>query len=210
MPIIPKILVFAGSVRSGAFSGRAADVAQKTLAMQGGEVTRISLADYPLPIMDEDLEREHGIPENAVRVARHIAAHDGVLIATPEYNGSIPPLLKNTVDWVSRVRHDGRKPFRPLEGKPVGLCSSSRGRYGGIRAIAHLRAVLVRCRMEVVSPECSVPEASEPSTRMANFPTNACNNPWSTYAARCWKPPDGVRLAHGDRRSHARPADRRA
>jgi chromate reductase len=158
MPIIPKILVFAGSVRSGAFSGRAADVAQKTLAMQGGEVTRISLADYPLPIMDEDLEREHGIPENAVRVARHIAAHDGVLIATPEYNGSIPPLLKNTVDWVSRVRHDGRKPFRPLEGKPVGLCSSSRGRYGGIRAIAHLRAVLVRCRMEVVSPECSVPE----------------------------------------------------
>lgn len=158
MPIIPKILVFAGSVRSGAFSGRAADVAQKTLAMQGGEVTRISLADYPLPIMDEDLEREHGIPENAVRAARHIAAHDGVLIATPEYNGSIPPLLKNTVDWVSRVRHDGRKPFRPLEGKPVGLCSSSRGRYGGIRAIAHLRAVLVRCRMEVVSPECSVPE----------------------------------------------------
>jgi len=158
MPIIPKILVFAGSVRSGAFSGRAADVAQKTLAMLGGEVTRISLADYPLPIMDEDLEREHGIPENAVRVGRHIAAHDGVLIATPEYNGSIPPLLKNTVDWVSRVRHDGRKPFRPLEGKPVGLCSSSRGRYGGIRAIAHLRAVLVRCRMEVVSPECSVPE----------------------------------------------------
>lgn len=158
MPIIPNILVFAGSVRSGAFSGRAADVAQKTLAMLGGEVTRISLADYPLPIMDEDLEREHGIPENAVRVARHIAAHDGVLIATPEYNGSIPPLLKNTVDWVSRVRHDGRKPFRPLEGKPVGLCSSSRGRYGGIRAIAHLRAVLVRCRMEVVSPECSVPE----------------------------------------------------
>lgn len=158
MPIIPKILVFAGSVRSGAFSGRAADVAQKTLAMLGGEVTRISLADYPLPIMDEDLEREHGIPENAVRAARHIAAHDGVLIATPEYNGSIPPLLKNTVDWVSRVRHDGRNPFRPLEGKPVGLCSSSRGRYGGIRAIAHLRAVLVRCRMEVVSPECSVPE----------------------------------------------------
>lgn len=158
MPIIPKILVFAGSVRSGAFSGRAADVAQKTLAMLGGEVTRISLADYPLPIMDEDLEREHGIPENAVRVARHIAAHDGVLIATPEYNGSIPPLLKNTVDWVSRVRHDGRKPFRPLEGKPVGLCSSSRGRYGGTQAIAHLRAVLVRCRMEVVSPECSVPE----------------------------------------------------
>src|SRR5690606_27658250 len=158
MPIIPKILVFAGSVRSGAFSGRAADVAQKTLAMLGGEVTIISLTACPLPTLDDVAEWEHGFREKAVGVARFIAALDGVLFATPEYNGSIPPLLKNTVDWVSRVRHDGRKPFRPLEGKPVGLCSSSRGRYGGIRAIAHLRAVLVRCRMEVVSPECSVPE----------------------------------------------------
>ena len=58
MAVIPKILVFAGSLRSGAFSGRTADVAQKELAMQGAEVTRISLADYPLPILDEDLEKE--------------------------------------------------------------------------------------------------------------------------------------------------------
>ncbi|TIT25968.1 MAG: NAD(P)H-dependent oxidoreductase, partial [Mesorhizobium sp.] len=68
MPVIPKILVFAGSVRSGAFSGRTADVAQRELAMQGAEVTRISLGDYPLPIMDEDLEKEEGIPQNAMRL----------------------------------------------------------------------------------------------------------------------------------------------
>jgi NAD(P)H-dependent FMN reductase len=66
MAVIPKILVFAGSIRSGAYSDRTADVAQKELAMQGAEVTRLSLADYPLPIMDQDLEREHGIPENAM------------------------------------------------------------------------------------------------------------------------------------------------
>ena len=156
MPAIPTILVFSGSVRTGAYSGKLADVAQKALALQGAEVTRISLADYPLPIIDEDLERESGMPDNAVRLGRQIAAHDGVLVATPEYNGSIPPLLKNAVDWVSRVRDSGGS--RPLVGKSVALCSSSSGRFAGIRAINHLRAVLVRCQMEVVTPECSVPD----------------------------------------------------
>lgn len=169
MPVIPKILVFAGSVRTGAFSGRTADVAQKGLALEGAEVTRIALADYALPIMDEDLEEEHGIPDNAMRLARQIAAHDGVLIATPEYNGSIPPLLKNTLDWVSRVRRDNGKAFRPLAGTPVGLCSSSSGPFAGTRAINHLRAVLVRCRMEVVTPECSVPEGATAFDEAGNF-----------------------------------------
>ncbi|MER8705869.1 MULTISPECIES: NADPH-dependent FMN reductase [unclassified Mesorhizobium] len=158
MAVIPKILVVAGSVRSGAYSGRTADVAQKELAMQGAEVTRISLADYPLPILDQDLEKEEGIPDNAFKLGRMIAAHDGLLIATPEYNGSIPPLLKNSIDWVSQLRKDGGRTFRPLAGKVAGLCSSSNGPFGGIRCINHLRAVLVRCRMEVVTPECSVPE----------------------------------------------------
>ncbi|MDX8525469.1 NADPH-dependent FMN reductase [Mesorhizobium sp. MSK_1335] len=161
MAVIPRILVFAGSVRTGAFSGRTADVAQKELAMQGAEVTRISLGDYPLPIMDEDLEKEKGIPENAVKLGRQIAAHDGLLIATPEYNGSIPPLLKNSIDWVSRNRRDGSRSFRPLYGKPVGLCSSSEGKFAGIRCINHLRAVLVRCQMEVITPECSIAGADE-------------------------------------------------
>ncbi|TGV46102.1 FMN reductase, partial [bacterium M00.F.Ca.ET.141.01.1.1] len=78
MAVIPRILVFAGSVRTGAFSGRTAEVAQKELAMQGAEVTRISLGDYPLPIMDEDFEKEKGIPENALRLGHQIAAHDGL------------------------------------------------------------------------------------------------------------------------------------
>ncbi len=109
--------------------------------------------------MDEDLEKEKGVPENAVKLGHQIAAHDGILIATPEYNGSIPPLLKNAIDWVSRIRRDGSRAFRPLAGKPVGLCSSSEGKFAGIRCINHLRAVLVRCQMEVITPECSVPEA---------------------------------------------------
>ncbi|MGX5832396.1 NADPH-dependent FMN reductase [Mesorhizobium sp. 43Arga] len=169
MSVIPKILVFAGSVRSGAYSGRTADVAQKVLAMQGAEATRISLIDYALPILDEDLEKDRGVPENAVRLSRLISAHDGLLIATPEYNGSIPPLLKNTIDWVSRVRRDGGRSVRPLAGKVVGLCSSSNGHFAGIRCINHLRAVLVRCQMQVVTPECSVPDGGGAFDEGGNF-----------------------------------------
>ncbi|TPN84098.1 NAD(P)H-dependent oxidoreductase [Mesorhizobium sp. CU2] len=169
MPVIPKILVFAGSVRIGAYSGRTADVAQKGLAMQGAEVTRISLGDYPLPIRDEDLEKEKGVPDSAVKLGRQIAAHDGILIVTPEYNGSIPPLLKNSIDWVSRVRTDGGRSLKPLVGKVAGLCSSSNGHFAGIRCINHLRAVLVRCQMEVVTPECSVPEGGSAFDGDGNF-----------------------------------------
>jgi chromate reductase len=169
MAVIPKILVFAGSIRTGAYSGRTADVAQRELALQGAEVTRISLADYPLPILNGDLEREKGVPDSAVKLGRLIAAHDGLLIATPEYNGSLPPLLKNTIDWVSLVRKDGGRPVRPLAGKIAGLCSSSNGHFAGIRCINHLRAVLVRCQMEVVTPECSVPEGGNAFDEDGNF-----------------------------------------
>jgi chromate reductase len=161
MPVIPRILVFAGSLRIGAFSIRTADAAMKELALQGADVTRISLGDYPLPIMDQNLEREKGVPENAQKLARQIAAHDGLLIASPEYNASIPPLLKNAIDWVSRVRHDSGRPFKPFDGKVAALCSSSDGNFAGVRGLYHLRAVLMHCQVEVITPQCSVARASE-------------------------------------------------
>jgi chromate reductase, NAD(P)H dehydrogenase (quinone) len=157
----PRILVFAGSIRTGAFSGKTADAAMKELALQGAEVTRISLADYPLPIMDEDLEDAEGIPENAMKLGRLVAAHDGMLIASPEYNASVPPLLKNTLDWISRIRKDGGKTFRPYSGKVAGLCSSSDGHFAGARALYHLRAVLMNCQVEIVTPQCSVAHAAD-------------------------------------------------
>lgn len=158
----PRILVFAGSIRSGAFSGQTADIAQKTLALQGAEVTRISLADYPLPIMDQDLEKEQGVPENAQKLGAMIAAQDGLLIASPEYNASIPPLLKNTIDWVSRIRRDANgNTLAPFAGKVAGLCSSSDGNFAGIRGLYHLRAVLMNCQVEVITPQCSVARAGD-------------------------------------------------
>lgn len=165
-----RILVFAGSIRTGAFSGKTADAAARELALQGAEVTRISLADYPLPMLDQDLERERGVPENGVRLAQMVDAHDGLLIATPEYNASLPPLLKNTIDWISRVKTDARgRPFRAFSGKPVALCSSSSGAYAGVRAITHLRSVLVHCQAEVVTPQCSVPRGAEAFRENGDF-----------------------------------------
>ncbi|MGI6855508.1 NADPH-dependent FMN reductase [Mesorhizobium sp. 1B3] len=157
----PKILVFAGSIRTGAYSGRTADAATRELALEGAEVTRISLADYTMPIMDQDLEREKGVPENAYRLGRMIAAHHGMLIASPEYNASIPPLLKNTLDWVSRIRRDNGRTFKPFEGRVAGLCSSSEGNFAGARGLYHLRAVLMACGVEVITPQCAIGRAHE-------------------------------------------------
>jgi NAD(P)H-dependent FMN reductase len=167
--MIPKVLVFAGSIRSGAYSGRTADAAMKELAVQGADVTRISLSDYALPIMDEDLERERGLPENAVKLARLFHVHDAVLICTPEYNGSIPPLLKNTIDWVSRVHKDAGKPLTPYSGKVAGICSSSEGQFAGIRSANHLRAVLSHIGMEVIAPQVSVPRGGEAFDERGDF-----------------------------------------
>jgi chromate reductase, NAD(P)H dehydrogenase (quinone) len=159
--MIPRILVLAGSLRTGAYSIRTADAAQKSLALQGAEVTRISLADYPLPIMDQNLENEKGIPEYALRLGRMFAVHDGFLIASPEYNASIPPLLKNAIDWVSRIRKDNGRSVAPFRGKVAALCSSSNGNFGGMRGLYHLRAVLMNCQVEVITPQCSIARAAD-------------------------------------------------
>jgi chromate reductase len=156
-----RILVFAGSIRTGAYSGKTADAAMKELVGQGAEVTRISLGDHPLPILDQDLEKEKGVPENAYKLGRLIAANDGMLICSPEYNSSIPPLLKNAIDWVSRIRKDGGRPFKPFEGKVAALCSSSEGTFAGARGLYHLRSVLMHCEVEIITPQCSVARAHE-------------------------------------------------
>jgi NAD(P)H-dependent FMN reductase len=145
-----KILVFAGSVRSGSLSGKLAALAAKEIALLDADVTHISLADYPLPIYDGDIEETKGVPDNATRLARLIAANSGVFIATPEYNNSLPPLLKNTVDWVSRLRHTGTIPYRH---KVYGIGSTSDGHIGGARALMDLRRVLMTGVRGIMVPE---------------------------------------------------------
>src|ERR1700760_833039 len=102
----PKILVFSGSIRSGSHNARLAALATKLLALAEAEPTLISLQDFPLPLYDGDLEAKSGPPEPAVQLKRMMMQHGGVLIATGEYNASITPLLKNAIDWVSRVHEE--------------------------------------------------------------------------------------------------------
>lgn len=155
----PKILVLPGSFRSDSFNVRLAAVAALELARQGADVTRVSLADYPLPIIDRDLRASERLPDTAMQLGRMVAAQDGVFIATPEYNASIPPLVKNAIDWVSRIRRDRGRPVDPWRGKAVGLASASCEPFGGARALCHLRAVMAAVGAEAVCEECIVTDA---------------------------------------------------
>jgi NAD(P)H-dependent FMN reductase len=144
-----KILVFAGSIRTDALSVKLAAAAAKEIALADAEVTTISLADYPLPIYDGDIEAEKGVPDNAAKLARLIVAHQGVFVSTPEYNHSLPPLLTNTLAWISRIKHTGTMPYRH---KVYAMGGSSDGRFGGARAIVELRRVLASSLGGIVIP----------------------------------------------------------
>ncbi|MDB5573988.1 MAG: NADPH-dependent reductase, partial [Tardiphaga sp.] len=113
-----KILVIPGSLRSGSHNARLAAAAVDELARADVDVTRLSLGDYPLPIYDGDLEDKSGVPLHAINLKRMIGAHDGVLLVTPEYNSSLPALVKNAIDWVTRVADSGETPGEVLRGRP--------------------------------------------------------------------------------------------
>ncbi len=137
-----KILVIPGSTRTGSFNGRLAAVAARELALAGADVTRISLADYALPLYDADLEAQSGVPKAAVDLKRQIGSHHGVLLVTPEYNASVPPLLKNAIDWVSRVRERGEPPLQVFHTRAFAMAAASDGHFGGLRALMALRQIL--------------------------------------------------------------------
>lgn len=156
----PKILILAGSVRAGAFSQQVADAYAAEFANHECDLTRITLKDYELPIILETPDTDKDIPANALKLAKQFDAHDAIVIVTPEYNGSLPPLLKNAIDWVSVTKGDQAKPLVPFRDKICAIASSSPGMMGGISAIGHLREILVRLGMLVVSEQVAVGGAS--------------------------------------------------
>ena len=159
--LVPKILVFAGSIRTGSFNARLAAIAAKEIARAEAEVTRISLLDFPLALYDGDHEARSGAPENAVKLKRMFCAHQGVFIASPEYNASLSPLLKNTIDWISRVRENKEPPLAAYRNRVFALGAASNGTYGGMRSIMALRHVLeLGCGALVIPEQIAVREAS--------------------------------------------------
>lgn len=159
---IPKILVFAGSIRTGSFNARLAANAAKHLALMEAEVTHISLADYPMPIYDGDLEAKSGQPENAIKLKQMFMAHGGIFIASPEYNASVTPLLKNTLDWISRVREGREPPLAAYKDRVFALGGASNGVYGAMRSLLALRQVLeIGCGAMVIPDQIAVPRAAD-------------------------------------------------
>ncbi|MGA7996977.1 MAG: NAD(P)H-dependent oxidoreductase, partial [Bradyrhizobium sp.] len=126
-----KILVIPGSLRTGSLNARLAATVAYEFSQAGADVTRISLADFPLPIYEGDLQSKSGVPKNAVNLKRMMSAHHGVLIVTPEYNSSVPPLVKNTIDWVSRVQDGQERRGQIFRERPFAIAAASEGRLGG-------------------------------------------------------------------------------
>jgi len=155
----PKVLVFSGSIRGGSFNTQLAGLVAKKLALADANVTLVSLADYVLPLYDGDLERDKGVPENATRLARLFAAQDGVFVACPEYNAGITPLLKNTLDWISRVKGPGIEP--PFKGRVFAIGSAAPGAFGGMRGLIGVRTILeVGLGANVIPESVAIPKAA--------------------------------------------------
>jgi NAD(P)H-dependent FMN reductase len=161
MPV-PKILVIPGSLRGKSFNGRLAALATKELMLADADVTRISLLDYPLPIYDADLAEKSGPPDNAVKLKRLMGTHQGVFIASPEYNASITPLIKNTIDWISVVRDPGEAQLAVYQNRVFAIGGASPRRSGAMQSLLALRQVLaVGCGALVIAEQISVPNAEQ-------------------------------------------------
>ncbi len=129
-----KILAFAGSARKDSFNKKLVKIAAQGARTAGAEVTYLDFRNLPLPLYDEDLEEAEGLPENALKLKALMKAHQGFLMACPEYNSSITPLLKNAIDWASRPE-SGEPPLACFKKKVAVLMSASPGGLGGFAGI---------------------------------------------------------------------------
>ena len=150
-----KILAFAGSARAHSLNKKLAHAVAGLVRDAGGEVTEIDLRDFPMPLYDGDLEEAEGAPESADRLYTVMKAHDGFLIACPEYNSSITPLLKNTIDWLSRPRA-GEPRLGAFAGKTAALLAASPGGLGGLRGLVHIKAILGNIGVHVIPDQLAL------------------------------------------------------
>ena len=157
--MVPKIAVLAGSLRTGSYNRTLASLAATQLGVHGAEVTRVDLADYDLSIYRHEIE-EGAFPPAALALKRVFQAQDALMIVSPEYNGSIPPLLKNAIDWASRPT-DGEAltALSAYRGKAAAIAAASISPLGGLRALTHLRQILTTVQMLVIPEQVMVPLA---------------------------------------------------
>ncbi len=155
-----KILAYAGSSRAGSFNRKLIRIAADAARAAGGDVTLVELSDYEMPLYNGDLESSAGLPEKAKAMKALFLSHDGLLFSCPEYNSSITPLWKNTIDWVSRPA-PGEKNLECFEGKVAGLVAASPGALGGLRGLVHVRSILGNIGVFVIPKQVAVMKAHE-------------------------------------------------
>jgi chromate reductase len=151
----PRILAFAGSARRESLNRRLLAVAVAETRTAGAEVTLLDLNDHALPLYHGDEEEAHGLPANAVKLIELVNSHQGLLLASPEYNSFPTPLLKNTIDWITRAEEN------PFVGKVAAVVSASPGALGGARSLQHTRHLLLHLGCHVVPAQCMLPKAHE-------------------------------------------------
>lgn len=156
---MPRLLAFAGSARRESFNRRLLTTLVEGARTAGSEVTVAELREWPMPLYDGDLEAELGLPDTVVRFKALMREHDGLLLACPEYNGSITPLLKNTIDWCTR-QGAGEAPLSCFRGKVAGLVAASPGALGGLRGLAVVRALLGGLGMHLVPDQVALGQAA--------------------------------------------------
>ena len=154
-----RVLVIPGSTRTDAFSKKLARAAGRLVVQAGAEATVVDLRDYAMPLYDGDLEAAEGVPEGAVRLRGVVKQHDALLVCTAEYNSSLPAVLKNTIDWLSRpyAAEPGVSVFKH---KTAALLSSSPGAFGGMRSLVHLRQILMNLGVLVITEQFSLGHAA--------------------------------------------------
>ncbi|WP_334838330.1 NADPH-dependent FMN reductase [Nostoc sp.] len=160
MASTPKILAFAGSTRIDSYNKKLVKIAADGAKAAGAEVTYLDLRDLPLPLFDEDLEAQEGLPANARTFKDLLISHQGLLIASPEYNSSLTAVLKNAIDWASRPAPN-EAPLAAFAGKVASIMSASPGALGGLRGLVHLRSILGNIKVLVLPDQIAVTKAYE-------------------------------------------------
>lgn len=154
-----KILAFAGSSRKESYNRKLLEIAVLGAEQAGASVTLVNLADYPMPLFNQDHEDEEGMPENAHKFKKLMIEHDALLIASPEYNSAFSPLLKNVIDWASRTEEDGEASLSAYQNKVAVIMSASPGALGGSRGLVFLRMLLANMGVIVLPEQKAIPQA---------------------------------------------------
>jgi NAD(P)H-dependent FMN reductase len=154
------VLALAGSLRRDSYNTKLVRIAAAGATAAGAEVTFVDLAELTLPLYDADIEKASGLPDDVRKLKELFLSHGGLLISSPEYNGSISGALKNAIDWVSRPE-EGEGPLAAFDGKVAALLAASPGSLGGLRGLFHLRTILSGIRVLVLPAQFALPSAHE-------------------------------------------------